>query len=395
MKKKNVVILGGGFAGVLLAQNLLKHRDKVSITLVDKNNYFSFTPMIPETVSGSISPSNIVHPLRQIFGCSILVKKGTVRSVNLEKRKVMLEREILSYDTLILALGSTVQHYGIPGALENTLPLRTVQDGIAMRQTIIEAYETGGALDRTFVVIGGGPTGVELATEIHELVRTELSHMFPSIKDTQIILVDANNSILATADGKLQKKATDILQKKKIELMLGRHVIKVKSDAIMLDNGSIPTKNVFWAAGMKANKVPITPHPDMDKSDRIKVDPQFRIPGFADAYVIGDQACYIDPSTKAPLPMAAQVAEQEANYLTNIICGNETKHFGFKEAGFLVSLGKFNAAAKISHFRFYGIIAWFTWRTIYLFKLRSLRKKIRVAYDWTIDLFWPKDTSQI
>ncbi|TAL55021.1 MAG: NAD(P)/FAD-dependent oxidoreductase [Nanoarchaeota archaeon] len=395
MYKKQLVILGGGFAGVILAQKLLCTRMAYDVTLVDKNNYFSFTPMIVETVSGTNNPYNIVQPLRQIFNHKINIVKETVRGVDLDRKLVRLQKGTLHYDILIMTLGSIVEYYGIPGAKKYSLPLRTVENGIEMRRRIINAFETGkSGPDHTFIVIGGGPTGVELAGEVEGLISNELRKQFPRVK-SKVILVEKNNQMLVHSEPYISKKATEILKRKNIELLLNRKVIEIKKDSIVLDTGTIRTTNVFWAAGMRASEVRIVPEPKKDKMNRIIVDEQFKIPGHKDVYVIGDMASYIDPRIKKPFHMAAQVAEKEAFHLAKQLCGGYTKPFVFKEQGFLVSIGRFDGVASMLGIKFTGFPAWFAWRTIYLFKLRSLRKKIRVAYDWTISLFYERDTSEI
>ncbi|MEK6967663.1 MAG: FAD-dependent oxidoreductase, partial [Nanoarchaeota archaeon] len=280
MRKKQLVILGGGFAGVILAQKLLCTRMAYDVTLVDKNNYFSFTPMIVETVSGTNNSYNIVQPLRQIFGCKVKVIKSFVKEIDLKKRTVIIDEGKIVYDSLIIALGSSVDYYGIPGAQEHTLPLRTVADGIAMRRRIIESFEKGrNNEDQTFVVVGGGPTGVELAGEIQGLISNELKKQFPDVK-AKVVLIDKNSQVLANSEPYISKKSTEILRKKGVELLLNRKVLEVKKDSIMLDKGKIRTNNVFWAAGMRASDVKIMPTLKKDSQNRIIVDESFRISGY-------------------------------------------------------------------------------------------------------------------
>jgi len=391
--QKKLVILGGGFAGVILAQKLLCTKTGYEIILVDKNNYFSFTPMIVETVSGTNNSYNIVQPFRQIFNHEIRIVKGVAKEIDLKRKIIWLENDKLRYDILIIALGSVVEYYGIPGAKKYSFPLRTITDGIEMRRRVINVFETS-ENDQTFVVIGGGPTGVELAGEIEGLISKELKKQFPN-KKGKVILIEKNSQVLVHSDPYIGKKATEILKNKKIELLLNRKVIEIKKDAVISDKETIHTTNIFWAAGMRASDVEISPKVDKDNMNRIIVDEQFRIPGYKDVYVIGDMASYVDPRTKKPLHMAAQVAEKEAFHLAKQLCKGYTKTFVFKEQGFLVSIGRFDGVASMLGLKFSGFPAWFAWRTIYLFKLRSLRKKIRVAYDWTISLFYERDTSEI
>jgi len=391
--QKKLLILGGGFAGVILAQKLLCTKIDYEITLVDKNNYFSFTPMIVETVSGTNNSYNIVQPFRQIFDHKINIVKETVKGVNLDRKLVRLQKGTVYYDILIMTLGSTAEYYGIPGAKKYSFPLRTITDGIEMRRKIINSFETGNT-NQTFVVIGGGATGVELVGEIKGLISNELKKQFPD-KKSRVVLIEQNGQVLAHSEPYISKKATEILRRKNIELILNRKVLEIKKNSVVLDNGTIPTTNVFWAAGMRASDINIKPRVRKDKMNRIIVDKQFRIPGYKDVYVIGDMASYIDPRIKKPLHMAAQVAEKEAFHLAKQLCRGYTKPFVFEEQGFLVSIGRFDGVASMLGFKFSGFPAWFAWRTIYLFKLRSLRKKIRVAYDWTISLFYERDTSEI
>ena len=254
----------------------------------------------------------------------------------------------------------------------------------------------------TFAVVGGGPTGVELVAEIHDLIFEELGKQYKKIpiKDAKIYIVDGNKSVLCNLHPKFSQFATKLLNKKKIELKLNAKVKEVREDGILFDNGELlKVKNKFWAAGMKAVPLETAPSVEKDRMDRIKTDLTFHIPNYGYAYAIGDIACVVDKKTGNPFPQAAQIAEKQgawlAQNLKRIEQGKDELEFKYNPLGFMLSVGKFNAVAEIKGIRFTGIFAWFAWRAAYLFKLRSLRKKIKVAFDWFVNLFSQRDTSQI
>lgn len=386
MEKKRVVILGGGFAGLLLCQELTRD---FQVVLVDKNPFFTFTPMIVESVSGAIDVRNITADHRGTLGGRAEVITKPVRSVKLDERKVILEGQELTYDILVLALGSVVNFFGIPGAAEHSLPVRTAEDAKAMRARILAAFGDAAA-NRTFTIVGGGPTGVELALEVHELC-----HELRRNQDFRIVLVDGNQHVLGALEPYFGKEAERILRKRGVELALGRKVKEVTAEKVILDEGQIATTNVFWAAGMKASPIELVPAPEKDRAERIVVDEQFRIQGRTDAYAIGDIASFTDPASGKPLPMTAQIAEHEAKHLARLLAGKPATPFRFKEVAFIVSLGKFNAAVRLFGIRFAGIIGWLGWRSAYLFKLRGLGNRVRVARDWLLALFNPNRITRI
>lgn len=411
-KKTKIVILGGGFGGLYTYKSLCKQftPDEVDITIVNKTNYFLFTPLLHEVATGSVSHHQVVESIRQvIYKNHTTLHVAEVLSVDLDKKIVKTSIDELSYDIIVVALGATTNFFNSPGAEENCLVLKDLHDALKLRTMLIESFEKASEMpnpeDRkkelSFAIVGGGATGVELVSEMSELFLDTFSKYYKNSinpEDISLYLVNRDPEILMPFHPSLRKIALDVLQKEGINVMLNTGVKEVKKDSIILmDDKALPVSHVIWTAGVKPNP-PMFNHPvALDKGGRITVNPFLQIPDHPDVFVIGDMASLIGPDER-PLPMLAQVAVRQGEYvgmnIKRAVMGKSLMPFSFKSQGELVSLGQHHAVANIFGFKFSGFIAWFIWRTIYLFKFLSSSKKFKIAMDWTVNMFYPRDITK-
>jgi len=412
---KRIVILGSGFGGVEVVRNLCRKRNSLDmeISLVDRNNYFLFTPLLHEVAVGSIGTRNLLQPIR------ILAKKLSfqflqreIKDIRLNSKTVISERQDIPYDILVIALGRTTNFFGIPGARENTFTLGNLTDAIKIRNHIIRILEKADAETHpakrktllTFTVVGAGHTGVQTVAAMHDFLMKAVGEgdQYPNIKESEIrvVLVEATSKILRDLNPSLSDFALLKLRQKKIEVHLESTVTHVTPNEVKIKGQkTIPTHTTIWATGVGAIPVIDSLPIPKDRSGRILVDKDLRISSHPEVFALGDNAAFMTPSHQNPLPPTAQVAIQEgrviADNILRLISGHPTKPFIYKHRGTLVSLGSRSGVAEIYGFRFHGFLAWFLWRTFYFSRIISLRKKIQVGVDWTLDVFFDPDLSEI
>lgn len=412
-EKKRIVILGAGFGGVYTYKHLHKvfHHDKnVELVMVSRTNYFLFTPLLHEVATGSISAENIVEPIRKVLGCCLADLHATeVESISLEEKYVETLQGRIDYDYLVIGLGSTTNFFGVPGAEENCLTLKNLEDAQQIKNRCIDMCEQALQIDDPelrkkmlrLVVIGGGATGVELAAELIEFFHHTLEKYFcdQNIRqDAEIVLVHRESELLSMFPASLRKRSLKILQEKGIQVHLNAEVVRVDHDGVHLKDGSlIPTATPIWTAGVMPTPVRINPEVKNIRGF-LPVEEKLHMKNYPEVFVLGDLAGYIDPHTQKPLPALAQVAVKQAECVAkNIIQsikGQPLNNFHYKHKGTMISLGQWMAAGEISKFSFSGHLAWWLWRTVYLSKLISWQKKLKVAGNWTLNLFSPRDISR-
>lgn len=410
---KRVVILGGGFGGIYTAKYLLqetKNRSDIEIVLVNKQNYFLFSPMLHEVATGGLNRHHIVEPIREVLHQkNFRFIRCEVLSIDTEKKTITAKTGVFSYDLLIIAVGSTSAFYNIPGAKEHALPLKTIEDAVAIRDRIIDSLEFAAKFhDKediskylTFVIIGGGPTGVELAGEVAEFVRQASKAEYPELtnKTTKIMLLHRNSEVMPFIHECCRKDAMRMLERKGVTLRLNAPVTKITNDTVVTGSKeAIATVNAFWTAGVEP--VPLETHPELqDDLGFFPVDLYLRVKDARDVYALGDCALFLNEDSGKPVPALAQTATKQAKVLARNVMhtiNNEPQEkFQFKPAGLLVSIGRRYAVAEVHGIHFKGFFAWWLWRTIYLMKLVGIANKLRVAYEWTLNLFYPRDTSQL
>ncbi len=411
-EKKKIVILGGGFGGLYTYKGLYKYfsHDEIDITIVNRHNYFLFTPMLHEVATGGVAHHQVVESIRQIiYRTNDHLHIAELLSVDCEKQMVKTSIDEIPYDILVVALGATTNFFNAPGAEEHCFVLKDLRDAIRLRTVLIDTFEKGSEIadhdERkkalSFAVVGGGATGVELVAEIAELYMSTFLKYYHGLitpADISLYLINAGPEILAPFHPSLRKSALDVLRHSGVTVMLDTVVKEVKEDGILFNNDTfLPVKNVIWTAGVKPNP-PMFNHPvEQDKGGRIMVNEFLQMNNCPNVFVLGDMASMIGKDGK-PLPMLAQVAEKQGLHtggnIKRLISGKKLLPFEFTSQGELASLGQWNAVANIFGIRFQGAIAWFLWRMIYLFKFLSGSKRMKIAMDWAVNLFYPRDITK-
>ncbi len=405
---KKVVILGAGFGGVYTAKKLLPLvcSGAIDLTIVNETNYFLFTPLLHEVATGSLSSQSAAESLREIFaGHNVHILQGKIKNIDQTGRTVAIQNTAqpqtdttVPYDILVVATGATTQYFGNTSAEHNALPLKSLADAERIRRHVIDCFEKAVQMPTealsylSFVVVGGGPTGVETVAELSELVYGMAArYHIPRAWQTRVTLVSAGQSILEQFHPNLRKKAEKRLIKKGVHMMLGTSVKDVAANKVVLSNGeTIATRSVIWVAGVKAQAPAFAQPLEMNPAGRFPIDEHFRVRGTDTIFALGDVA--------APLPMLAQVAVgQSALVAANIKAVIEKKPlssvhaFIFKSKGSFVSVGQRYAVGEVYGMRVSGMFAWWMWRTIYLSKFLSWSKRFRIMFEWTLALFTPRD----
>lgn len=422
---KRILILGGGFGGIEVLRQLQKaFQDNVGvdITLVSRDNFFLFTPMLPEVSSGMIETRHILTPVRT-FCKRAKFYEASVDSIDLKDKLVVIAHaignqtrsHILKYDYLVLALGGKTNFFGMTEVANNALTIKSVGDAIVLRNHVISMLEQADiehedlVLRRslmTFVIVGGGFSGVEVAGELNDFVRESVEHFYHNLDrmDARIILVNSGNRILPEVTEDLAQFALQQLRKNGVEVMLNTRLIGATQDSVKLTNGSVISCNtLIWAGGALPDQVIGTLPCDHDKSGRIVANKYLEINGYENgAFVVGDCACVTDPHTGSPYPPTAQHALRQAKVATkNIIFAIKGKPndkkigFDYKTKGVMALIGKRDAVGILLGHEVHGFAAWFLWRLYYLGNLPTTEKKLRVMVDWFIDLFFKRDVSRL
>lgn len=417
-KKTKILVLGGGFGGLETVNTLEKqfsNDDNIEITLVNRNNYLIFTSMLAEVVASSIEPQHCVVPLRECLNKASF-KELEVKNIDLDNKKVECfhyhsnESFILDYDFLVLALGSKSGFHGVPGAEEYTFPLKNLADAMVLRSHVIDMFESADlefeeSTKRkllTFVVIGGGYTGIEVAAELNDFIDSSRRYYRNIFSEkVKVVVVDPGDRIMHEMSESLAEYGLQLLKKRGMEFRLNTRVSEVTTHGVEFEGGDlIETCTPIWAAGTSPQSV-IANLPSADKRGRIEVNEYFEVDGYPGVWAIGDCAQIKDPESDKPYPPTAQLAIREGQRLgeniTSQINGNGTgkKPFIFKTIGMLAPLGHHSAVAEIKGIKFSGFFAWFMWRTIYLGKLPGFDRKIRVSLDWLLDIFLSRDIIQL
>jgi len=411
-----ILILGGGFAGVYCALELekrLPRSGRISTTLVNRDNFLLFTPMLHEVAASDVDVTHVVTPLRKLFKRTG-VFDGDIEAIDLAARRVTVSHGIgsahrheLAYDHLVLALGSTTNFYGMRGLEERALTMKSLGDALILRGRMIEHleeadFECCAAIRNrllTFVVAGGGFAGVETIAGINDFLRESL-RFYPNLREEmlRLVLVHPGKVILPELGERLGSYAQRKLTRRGVDVLLNVTVTAVTDDQVSLsDSTTISTGTLIWTAGTSANPILGTLPCEKDKG-RIRVDPCLAVPGWKGVWAIGDCAVVRDPDSGGPYPPTAQHALREARTLArNIVAaldGRPGRAFRFSTIGMLAAIGRRTGVANIFGINFSGFVAWWLWRTIYLSKLPGIEKKLRVALDWTLDLIFSKDLVQ-
>lgn len=411
--RKKVVIAGGGFGGVYAALELEKWLFRfpdVEVMLVNRDNFFLFTPMLHEVAASDLDITNIVNPIRKLLK-RVEFFDGDVERIDVSSKKITVSHgtpEVhtheMRYDHLVLSLGSVTNFFGLPGLEERAITMKSLGDAIALRNRMLaqleEAETECGSPVRgrlmTFVVAGGGFAGVETIGGINDFVHQAL-RFYPHIppQTVRTILVHPGEVILPELSEKLGRYAERKLRERGVEIILKTKVSCVTDTGVCLSDGSeIDAATIIWTAGTQPNPLLRTLPCEIEKG-RVRVDSFLQVPGWPGVWAVGDCALVPDPATGGFHPPTAQHAMRQGRRLArNLLAelrGAPKKPFTYKMLGQLASLGRRTGVANILGINFSGFVAWWLWRTIYLMKLPRLEKKLRVALDWTWDLIFSKD----
>ena len=412
-----ILVLGGGFSGVTTALELAKHCAgvlPVHITLISEQNFFLFTPMLAEAATGAVETRHVLYPLRPL--CSewgIEFGEMSVEAINLEHRYVLARHrrfpfhQKVHYDKLILALGAKPNTALVPGAAEHTFPFKGVGDAVLIRNHVIDLFEAAAITDDpwvrehllTFVIVGAGHAGTELIAALEELTRGILLRHYPSIPVDSIRLVLVGSAVLPQTATHLASYAKVRLLERGIELETTR-AAKVTVEGLELQDGRfIPSHCVIWTAGNRVSPLIANLPLAKEEDGRLKVNEFFEVKGGRDVYALGDNAAQTDPHTGSPYVATAQVAAPQAKALASVIEAELTGHpkrpFIFRVMGELVPLSRRTAVADLLGIKLTGFPAWLGWKVIYMLKLPTLAARLRVLLDWTVELFFERDVSEL
>jgi NADH dehydrogenase len=411
-----IVIVGGGFAGIAVARRLERrlHENEAEIVLLSRDNYTLFTPMLPEVTSGELEVRHVVTPIREQLHRTRFVL-ADVDEIDVERRTVTYHHVLtgthttLSYDHLVLALGSSTSTFGLPGIAEYTWPLKSLEDADALRNHLVWLLELADTIDDdvrrqrllTLVVVGGGFTGVETAGEIVELFRSVLrfyQRLRPS--ELRMVLVEAGPALLAGLPSRMGEYSRRILTRRGVEVLTGDGVAAADAHGLNLQSGRrIESETIVWSAGVKPSPTLARIALPMTKRGAVKTKEDMSVEGFTGVWALGDCASIPD-GDGGVYPMTAQHAIREGPHLAdNILAalrGLPTKAFRYRALGMMAALGARKAVAELpGGIVLTGFIAWFFWRSYYLLRLPGLDRKLRVAFDWTLELLFPRDTAEL
>ncbi|MDB5047351.1 MAG: dehydrogenase-like protein [Fibrobacteres bacterium] len=393
--KPRIVVIGGGFGG-LRAAKTLGRSGKIRITVLDKRNHHLFQPLLYQVATASLNPSDIAVPIRQVLAPykDIHVHMETVTGLDLAGKAVITDSDRHPYDYLVLACGSTHSYFG-HNEWENLAPgLKTVEQALEMRRRLLTALEQAEKEDDpkaqarllTFVVIGGGPTGVELAGAVAELTLSILATEFRNIKHhtARVILLQGDDRLLPTFAPELSEKSKLALERKGVEVKLGRMAKEITPQGVRLEYEFIETSTVLWAAGVKPSPLNKLLGVPLDKQGRVVVDQDLSLPGHPEVFVIGDQAHFDTPH--GPLPGLAAVATQQgpaaAKNILRDVAGKPRKPFRYVDKGTMAVIGRSFAVSEIRRLKISGFIAWLVWLFVHIMLLVGHRNRVIVLINW-------------
>ena len=396
--RPRVVIVGAGFGGLSAARALA--RSPVDTLVIDRNNYHTFHALLYQVAAAELEPEEISYPVRTILRSipNARFRMGEVESIDLENKMVRLADQIIGYDYLILATGSTTNYFGAVGAQQNAFELKSLDDAIALRNHILCCLEQAGTetdleLRRsllTFVIIGGGPTGVEFAGALTELMRGPVAKDYPALSPSEIriVLLQAVDSLLADLPGPLRQYVLQRLSKAGVEVLLSAPATQVTPEGVCLKNGIMISANtVIWTAGVRGGALAETPGLQTVSDGRVRVLPSLQAPGYPQVYVIGDLA-HIEIDGHA-VPFVAPAAIQEgaaaAENINRQMANLKPAPFHYRDKGSLATVGRMAAVAYVGQREFKGLSAWLLWMGVHIFNLIGFRNRILVMINWAWD----------
>lgn len=399
----HVVIIGAGFGGLSAARKLAKA--PVQVTVIDRDNYHLFQPMLYQVATAGLSPDDIATPvraiLRKVANTEVLMEEVT--GIDAQSQHVQTRQQSIPFDYLVVAAGASSNYFGHPEWEQYAPGIKTLDDAVTIRNMVLEALE---AAERetdeekrrallTFVLVGGGPTGVELAGAIanltHQSLKGNFRHIRPS--SSRIILVEGKSRVMPTFPSSLTKRARQKLNRMGVEIHSGVHVKAVDENGVMIGDQHVATKNVIWTAGVKASPAGAWLGAPTDHDGRVKVQRDLSVPGHANIFVIGDTSTLVQNGK--PLPGLAPVAIQEGEYVAQVIealaSGNEqSAPFHYHDKGTMATIGRGYAVVDLVKLHFTGLLAWVTWLLVHIFFLIGFRNRFIVLFQYA----WSYITAQ-
>lgn len=391
--QERVVIVGGGFAGLTLAKELRK--SNYLVVLVDKNNYHQFQPLFYQVATAGLEPSSIIYPLRKMFqrNPNIFIRVTEVTKIETEKNRVLTTHGILNYDHLVLAHGADTNYFGNKQVEENVIPMKSVSEALALRNTLFDDFESALTSDDPeekqalldIVIVGGGPTGVEVAGALAEMRKHIIPKDYPELdsKDVGIHLIQGADCLLKGMSEEASQAALEFLENLGVEVKLSSYVKDYDGETMTMADGSrLAAKKVIWAAGIKGNTIEGLPESSIGNGNRIKVNKQHQVDGFDNVYALGDIATMIDEANPYGHPQVAQVAIQQAESLAKIFKKKSTKPFTYKDLGSMATIGRRRAVVDLPKWKFQGTFAWLTWLFVHIIQLIGFKNKLFVFFNW-------------
>ncbi|MEO1616042.1 MAG: NAD(P)/FAD-dependent oxidoreductase [Planctomycetota bacterium] len=398
--RPHIVIVGGGFGGVNAAKEL-GNSEGCRVTMIDRRNHHLFQPLLYQVAMAGLDPSDIASPIRTILSryenTSTLL--GDVTEVNLENRCIHTESGCIAYDYLILACGAGVKYFGHDGWEPFAPGLKTIPQATEIRRRVLSAFERAeGMTDTeeqsrqlTFVIVGGGPTGVELAGAISEMANKTLRRDFKNIDpaSARVVLIEGGDRVLSSFDTKLSDYAKKALETLGVQVRLGEQVSEISHDGVLLGQEWIPSATVIWAAGVKPSSLGRKAGLQCDRSGRVLVEDSMAVPNHSNVFVIGDMAAASDVDGK-PLPGVAPVAVQQGRYVGKLIRDEikdgieveQRKPFRYFDKGQMATIGRRRAVLQSGKLRLTGTIAWLGWLFIHIVYLNGMRNRLFVFLSW-------------
>ena len=403
--KKHIVVIGGGFAGVNLVKKLRKSSE-YQITLVDKNNYNFFPPLLYQVSTGFLDPSSITFPFRNLFRDqgNFRFHMGSLQEIKPEEKRIVLDTGELDYDFLVLATGTQTNFFGLDNCQKHAIPMKTLEDALDMRNILLQRLEQAARIkDKSMrlpylnmVIAGGGPTGVEISGVFAELRNNTIRKEFPELvgSGSRIYLVNGGNELLSPMSEKSQQYTLEKLQEMGVEVLLNTRVVDFDGEKVLMKDGShIYSKNLIWATGVTGYRFKGIPEECYQRGNRIAVDETNKVLNQDAIYVIGDASVMTsDANFPEGHPQLAQVAMQQGTALAKnfkrAAQGKALQAFTYTDKGSMAIIGSNKAVADLpDKIHFNGFLAWFIWVFVHLFALIDYRNRVRTFYNWSIEYF--------